>query len=156
MAKLSIVNNVTSSKQTPPLCPLSLCQVFHQRSVQESLFQVFFCPSVSILLALEIYYPSQNTAILQINSRMQVIKSLLYVAVKLLDALDKTNHKTVFLLLEFLATFYHVFLSNLWKNTAVNGTSRFKSTAPDKCINFFKKMQNSSRVYFSHNLLEIW
>ena len=77
-------------------------------------------------------------------------------AVKLLDALDKINHKTVFLLLEFLATFYHVFLSNLWKNTAVNGTSRFKSTAPDKCINFFKKMQNSSRVYFSHNLLEIW
>lgn len=156
MAKLSIVNNVTFSKQTPPLCPLSLCQVFHQRSVQESLFRVFFCHSVSILLALEIYYPSQNTAILQINSRMQVIKLLLYVAVKLLDALDKINHKTVFLLLEFLATFYHVFLSNLWKNTAVNGTSRFKSTAPDKCINFFKKMQNSSRVYFSHNLLEIW
>ena len=156
MVKLSIINNVTFSKQTPPLLSPFIVLGVSLEECSRKPISVFFCPSVSILLALEIYYPSQSTAILQINSRMQVIKLLLYVAVKLLDALDKINHKTVFLLQEFLATFYHLFLSNLWKNTAVNGTSRFKSTAPDKYINFFKKMQNSSRVYFSHNFLEIW
>ena len=61
-------------------------------------FSEFSCPSLLILLTLGLYYPAQSTAVLQINPRMQIIKLLLYVVVKLLDALNKINHKTAFLL----------------------------------------------------------